>query len=154
MKSEKVVIDFEKSLGPWLGRTVKMADYHLLEAFQHAGLDLTKEQMVVLKRLVDKDGLHQNELAFLTLRDKSSLARLLSKMEAKDYIVRKQNVHDKRIKEVFITSKGHEIFNKTRPVIKSVLNIMEHDISLEEKEQIIKILKRVQSNFTAKTASL
>lgn len=144
-------MDFEKSLGPWLGKTVKMVEYHLLEAFQKEGLDLTKEQMVVLKKLHGQDGLSQNELAVLTFRDKSSLARLLSKMEAKNYIIRKKSKDDKRINEVFLTDEGKSIFMKSFPVIKSLMNVMEKDISEEEKQQLIKILKKVQSNFSNKT---
>ncbi|TMM52116.1 MarR family transcriptional regulator [Maribacter algarum] len=154
MKKEFDLIDFEKSIGPWLGKTVKIVDYYLQEAFQNAGLDLTKEQMIVLKKLHEKDGLNQNELAFLTYRDKSSLARLLAKMESKKYVVRKQSAEDKRSNEVFLTKEGREMFKRTRPVIKSIMDVMEQDISKKEKQQIIGILKKVQFSITAKVASL
>jgi len=147
MKIIEDYIDFEKSMGPWLGRTVKLVDYHMLEAFHKAELDLTKEQMVVLKKLHDTDGLNQNELAFLTYRDKSSLARLLSKMEQKNYILRKQSAEDKRINEVFLTDKGKLVYQKTRPVIKDIINAMEAGITEDEKQQIIATLKKVQKNF-------
>ncbi len=152
MKIKTVDIDFEKSIGPWLGKTVKMVDYHLQEAFSQHGLDLSKEQMIVLKKLHDKDGLNQNELAFLTLRDKSSLARLLSKMERKKYIIRRQNSDDRRINEVFLTKEGRLMFKKCRPLIKDLLSTMEYGISENEKNQVIKVLKKIQFNFTAKTA--
>lgn len=148
MKTKESVIDFERSIGPWLGRTVKMVDYHLHEAFQKAAIDLTKEQMIVLKKLDEHDGLNQNELAFLTYRDKSSLARLLSKMEKKQYIIRRQDSEDKRVNNVFLTEHGSAIFTKTRPVIQEVINRMEHAISESEKEQIITILKKVQTNLS------
>jgi DNA-binding MarR family transcriptional regulator len=154
MKLEEVAIDFERSIGPWIGKTTKIVDYYLLEAFQKHDLDVSKEQMIVLKKLHDKDGLNQNELAFLTFRDKSSLARLLSKMESKNYITRNQNKHDKRINEVFLTQEGRIMFKKTRPVIKGLMEVMEKGITDEEKNQIIETLKKVQFNFTAKKASL
>ncbi|MEM7379849.1 MAG: MarR family transcriptional regulator [Bacteroidota bacterium] len=154
MHSEEHRLDFESSLGPWLGKTAKILDYYLHESLQKQGLDLTKEQMIVLKKLHDHNGLNQNELAFLTFRDKSSLARLLSKMERKDYILRKQSAEDKRNNEVFLTPQGREVFKKTKPVIKSLMRTMEKDITLEEKKRVIEILKRVQQNFTAETATL
>jgi len=147
MKIKGQHLDFERSLGPWLGKTVKMVDYHMIEAFHKAGLDLTKEQMVVLKKLHFQDGLNQNELAFLTYRDKSSLARLLSKMEAKDLIKRKQCAEDKRINEVFISEKGRLIYKKTRPVIEDLIKVMEAGITEKEKQQIIGIIKKVHRNF-------
>jgi DNA-binding MarR family transcriptional regulator len=154
VKKELKSVDFEKSIGPWLGKTVKIVEYYMQEAFQNAGLDLTKEQMIVLKKLHDKDGLNQNELAFLTYRDKSSLARLLSKMESKDYIIRKQSIEDKRSNEVFLTKEGRAVFKKTRPVIRAIMDVMEQDVSEQEKQLIINILKKVQFSFTAKVESL
>ena len=148
MKTDRFTIDFEKSIGPWLGKTVKLVDYHMHEAFSEAKLDLTKEQMVVLKKLHVKDGLNQNELAFLTYRDKSSLARLLSKMESKNYITRKQSNEDRRSNEVFLTDAGRGVYKKARPVIKKLIDNMEYGITEEEKQQIIHILRRVQANFT------
>ena len=154
MKFEENSVDFENSIGPWLGRTVKILEYYLQENFNNHGLDLTKEQMIVLKRLHDKDGLSQNELAFLTLRNKSSLTRLLSKMEKKDYIVRKQCKEDKRINHVYLTSFGEETFKKTKPAIKEMIATMEQNISDSEKQQMIKTLKKIQHNFDSNIESL
>ena len=153
MKKEVTDIDFENSIAPWLGKTVKILDYVLQESLKSNGINLTKEQMVVLKKLHDKDGLNQNELAFLTLRNKSSLTRLLTKMENKNYILRKKSSHDKRVNNVFLTSLGKEIFLKSKPVIKEMITKMEQTISKEEKVQIINILKKVQHNFKTTIAS-
>jgi len=147
VKTEQV-IDFEKSIVPWLGRTMKMVGYHLNEAFSKADIDLTKEQMVVLKKLHEQDGLNQNELAFLTYRDKSSLARLLSKMEKKRFIERKPSDSDKRVNQVFLTPHGREIFQSIKPFVSNIIKRMEHAISETEKQQIISILKKVQTNLS------
>ena len=154
MKKDDVAVDFENSIGPWLGRTVKMLEYHLHDAFKEHELDLTKEQMIVLKRLEDQDGISQNELAFLTLRDKSSLTRLLKKMENKGYIIRKQCKEDKRINKVFLTNLGKMTFKSSKPIINQMIRKMEENISESEKDQIIEILKKVQSNFESKVESI
>lgn len=148
-KEEQTVNFFENSIGPWLGKTVKMIDYFLQESFESNNLDITKEQMIVLKKLYNQDGLYQNELARLIFRNKSSLARLLSKMESKNYISRKSSKEDKRIKKVFLTDTGKEVFEKAIPIIKNMLSKMEETITSDEKEQMITILKKVQHNFGA-----
>lgn len=147
MSTETLHIDFETSIGPWLGRTVKIVDCHLQEAFDSYGVDLTKEQMIVLKKLSEQDGINQNELASLTYRDKSSLARLLSKMEAKDYIKKVQSEEDKRNNEVFITSHGIQVFKNTRPIIQGIIDVMEKGLNQSDKMLVISILKKVQNNF-------
>lgn len=154
MKSQKDKIDFENSIAPWLGKTVKIVDCFLQETLEKNGLDLTKEQMIVLKKLHDQDGLNQNELAFLTLRNKSSLTRLLVKMEQKNYIKRVQCKCDKRINEVYLTTVGKEIFQKTKPTIKHIIKSVEKGISSTEKKELIKILKKIQINLNADAAHL
>jgi len=154
MKSRNIQVDFEKSIAPWLGRTMKIVDYYIHEALESKQLDLTKVQMIVLKKLHDQDGMPQSELAFLTLRNKSSLTRLLVKMEKKNYITRKQSKSDKRINRVFLTDLGREIFNKTRPIIKDIINTMEMNVSPSEKEQMIHLLKKIQFNFNSNKASI
>ncbi|TYA69973.1 MarR family winged helix-turn-helix transcriptional regulator [Seonamhaeicola marinus] len=154
MKKEENPIDFESSLGPWLGKTVKMVEYHMQELFKKNGLDLTKEQMVVLKKLHEKNGMSQNELARLTFRDKSSLARLLSKMEKKMYIFRTPDETDKRVNQVFLTPKGIEMMQRARPIIKNMIQNMEQGVSLSEKQLIIQTLKKVQHNINSSIESL
>jgi len=154
MKSENTIVDFENSLGPWLGKTIKIVDYHLQETLSQNGIDLSKEQMIILKKLHDQDGLHQNDLAFLTLRDKSSLTRLLVKMEKKKYIFRKQCKEDKRANNVYLTNLGKEIFIKTKPVIRQILETMQQNISKKEKIQMIETLKKIQFNFNSKVESI
>ena len=154
MKSEEELIDFQNSIGPWMGMTVKIVEYYLQELFTEFGLDLSKEQMIVLKVLHVQDGLNQNELASLTFRDKSSMARLLSKMEKKNYVNKEQSKEDKRINLIFLTEKGRVVFKQTRPVLKKLIKTMEQNITKIEKKQLIEILKKVQFNFTQEKASL
>ena len=154
MNNTDILVDFDKSVGRWIGSTTKMVDNYLHEAFQCEGLDLSKEQMIVLKKLHENDGLIQNELAFLTLRDKSSLARLLAKMERKNYISREQDDFDRRVNRVFLTEAGRIAFNRTRPIIVGLKEIMEKNITEEEIFQLINTLQRIQHNITSTEALL
>ncbi|MGB5171614.1 MarR family winged helix-turn-helix transcriptional regulator [Eudoraea sp.] len=147
MSSVDYIIDLDKLVAAWIGKTSKMVDYYLHESFVSNDLDLSKEQMIVLKKLHEQDGLMQNELAILTLRDKSTLARLLAKMEKKNYIFREQNDLDKRINQVYLTETGRTIFKKTRPIVKDLKETMEKGISKTEKENLITTLKKIQINF-------
>ncbi len=153
MQELQLDIDLENSLGPWIGKTTKIVDYYLHEAFQQHGLDVSKEQMIVLKKLHHEDGLNQNELAHLTWRDKSSLARLLAKMERKGYVIRRQHDLDKRVNLVYLTESGREIFRNTRPIIQKAIDILEKDIDKADIKRMIEILKRIQDNFTLEIAS-
>jgi DNA-binding MarR family transcriptional regulator len=154
MNNSDILVDYDTSVGRWIGSTAKMVDNYLHEAFQSQGLDLSKEQMIVLKKLHENDGLIQNELAYLTLRDKSSLARLLAKMERKNYISREQDEFDKRVNRVFITETGRTTFRLTRPIIVGLKEIMEKNIKEEEIYQLTNTLKSIQRNISSEEAQI
>ncbi len=141
-------MDLEYTLGPWLGRTMKMMDYQFQETFKQSNIDLTKQQWVVLKILNDKDGKPQNELAFITSRDKASLTRLLSVMEKKNLVARIPSKTDKRVNQIYLTTKGKNIFEKTKPIIKTIIDILQYDLTEEEIHSTIDVMKKIQHNLT------
>ena len=147
MNNNELGINFENSIGPWMGRTMKIMECNLQKLLDEAGVDVNKEQFVVLKKLKLDNGITQNELAEKTYRNKSSMTRLLNKMISKGYVVKKQLLTDKRKNGVFITQKGEEILNATLPIIKKMMDLIEENITQNEKQQLINTLKKIQLNF-------
>ena len=141
-------MDFENTLGPWLGKTMKMMDCYFQDTFQRGNIDLTKNQWIVLKKLNEVDGRHQNELAFITSRDKTSLTRLISTMEKKELVVRIPSKIDKRINHIHLTKNGKIVYSKTIPILEEILETLQHQLSDNEIETVIKVLKKIQRNLT------
>ena len=71
------------SLIPWVGKTAKFMDYYIRDNMKSHGINISKEQFIVIKHLDEKDGRKQNDLAFITNRSKTSLTRLIHTMEKK-----------------------------------------------------------------------
>jgi len=88
MRKEDYFPQFEKLLLPWLGRAMKSFDFHLADELLNAGISLSKHQIILLRILSMEDGIPQNDLAFITDRDKTSLTRLISTMERKKLLKR------------------------------------------------------------------
>jgi len=147
-KLKPLIMDLENTLGPWLGRTMKMMDYHFQDAFKKANINLTKQQWIVLKQLSVNDGMPQNELAFITERDKTSLTRLISSMERKNFVARIPSKIDKRINLIYITTFGRQSFEQTYPTIHTIIQTLQKDLTKEEVESTIKVLQKIQSNLT------
>ena len=74
-----------------------IADYAIADRFHAAGIELTKVQWLLLKRLERSDGLPQHNLAFLTNRNTASLTRLITTMEKKNLVARIPSRDDHRI---------------------------------------------------------
>ena len=45
------MIDLDKTLMPWIGRSMKAIDYFMMDRFSEHGIGLTKVQWLLLKRL-------------------------------------------------------------------------------------------------------
>lgn len=143
-------IQFEKTVLPCLGKTAKIAGYYFTDSFQENGIDLSKEQWLVLKKLYDKDGQTQNDLAFITNRSKTSLTRLINTMEKKDVVYRLISKEDKRINHIYLSEKGKSVFLRSLPVLKNMIEDLEKSISEEDLKRTIEVLHQIQNNIHKK----
>jgi DNA-binding MarR family transcriptional regulator len=144
---ESQEIDFKKTLLPWFSQTVKIADYAIADRFNAAGIELTKVQWLLLRRLERSDGLPQHNLAFLTNRHTASLARLITTMEKKNLVARIPSRDDHRINLIHITTHGERILKEAFPIVKDFLDEMQRGISDEKLQQVIEIIERIHKNL-------
>lgn len=141
------MLEFEKTMLPWIGKSMKVIDYYIMDQFAQNGIELTKVQWLLLKRLKALNGEIQHNLAFLTNRDKASLTRLLTTMENKNLVARIPSETDHRANKIFITAKGEKILKKSEPVIEKMVSEMQVGISEQERAAVIKILKKLMNNI-------
>ena len=137
-------------LAPWIGSISKLVDNHLQENLQSQGIKISKEQILILDALTQENGVNQNELASLIHRDKSTLTRLLAKMESKGLIHREQYSLDRRINKIYLNPKGRNVLKEVRPIMLNVIHSIEEDISEAEKRQLIKSLKKIRYRLKLK----
>ncbi len=137
----------EKSILPWLGKTMKMIDNYVHDKMKISGMDLSKEQWLLLKVLIDEDGRPQNELAFITNRDKGSLARLVNTMEGRNLVARIPSKTDRRINHIYLTKHGRQTFESSKPIFTRMVGEIEKGISKKEREQLILILQKIRENI-------
>lgn len=143
---EKII--FEKTVLPHIGITSKLAGFYISDYFHENNIDLSKEQWLILRKLSDKDGRVQNDLAHITHRSKTSLTRLINTIEKKGFVHRVHSKEDKRINYIFLTEKGKEIFLRSLPVLKDLITKLQEGIDPEELNSTIKVLNKIQKNIT------
>lgn len=132
-----------ETLIPWVGKTAKLFGALNSDIFKAEKIKINKEQIIILKHLVENDGIVQNDLAHITEKDKTTLARLIQKMEKKELLRRVKCKEDNRCNKIYITSLGKEKFDKVFPrLFENALKVQE-DLSKEELEKTIQVLKKV-----------
>lgn len=146
-KNILISVDFDDTLIPWVARLNLEFTYLSNKKFREQHINLSKEQWVVLKHLNQQDGLTQNDLAFTTHRDKTSMTRLINNMEKKGYIRREICTHDRRINHIYIKPAGRDILYRTVPIMTELIRTMQDGVSSEIIEKTIETLKKVQNNL-------
>ena len=140
--------DFNKTVGPCIGKTYKMMSIFICDQFLKNDIQVTKEQWIVLKILHEQNkSICQNELAFITNRNKTTLTRLINVMEKNQLVKRLTSKKDARKKLILITTKGEKLFLKMKPIMFQIMNIFQKGISNQEMETFIKITNQIQKNI-------
>ena len=146
----KTTVKFEKTLLPNLGKTAKLAGFYFIDTFLEHGIELSKEQWLVLKKLNDKDGQIQNDLASITNRSKTSLTRLIDTMEKKGLVYRALSKDDRRINHIHLSEFGRETFMVSIPVLKKMMSELQENITQEDLSKTIEVLGQIQDNINKK----
>ncbi len=137
----------ENLMMPWIGKTMKHIDLYIATKMAEHGMNLTRQQVILLKILFHDGPLPQHDLAFLTDRDKTSLTRLLSTMEKKNLVARITSPEDKRVNMVHLTKNGEKVLNETAPVLLEVIMHMQSGITEDEQKTVIGVMRKIQENI-------
>ena len=109
--------------------------------------DLTRGQYLYLVRICESPGIIQEKVAEMIKVDRTTAARSIKKLEMNGFIVKKEDEHNKKIKKLFPTEKGENVF----PFIKREndhSNAVALDgFSEEEIETLFNLLQRVRKNI-------
>lgn len=138
----------EKSVLPYIGKTAKMMSIYIGDQLKRKGMDLSLQQMIVLKILQGQDGQPQRNLAIVTERHKASLTRLLSTLEKKNLVSRIPDDTDKRINRVYLTERGKAQLQSTFPIMQEVMSEIQRGLDDADILTTIQTLQKIQSNLT------
>ncbi len=115
------------------------------------GINISKEQFIVLKHLDEKDGRKQNDLAFITNRSKTALSRLIRTMEKKKLVSRVPCEKDMRINHVYLAPLGRETWERSYPYFLEIIQDLQQGISEEDILRVQNVMKQIQQNINLKT---
>lgn len=112
-----------------------------MEPFQ-----IAPEQNLILLLLLERDGLTQNEIAEHLDKDKTNIARMVSSLEKKGFIIRISSQQDRRYVRVHISEKGKDLCDQIRPLLEEVNEQVSKNISKEELIMLDPILHKIYKN--------
>lgn len=87
------------------------------------------------------------EIAKKIARDKSTVTALVNKLVALGYVTRERDTEDSRVVYVTLTAKGQELKPLFREISEKVLETLYRDIPMEEREELVRVLLKLERNL-------
>jgi len=111
--------NIEETIGFALHHSSYLFKTALKSIFAVNQLDITPEEMILLF-MISPAGNEQGQLVHKSLKDKTNIARLLSRMDKKGLIRRESHTESGRQQMVFITTKGESVRMIALPLVQKM----------------------------------
>lgn len=110
-------------------------------------LGLTRSQWWVLNHLYFNEGITQSALADVLDIEKPTLGRLLDRLEAKGWVERRADPHDRRAKRVYLTGEVQDLMRALRELAAELRADALDGLGEEARRQLMDTLRVVKSNL-------
>src|SRR5262249_59267310 len=85
-------------------------------------LGLTRAQWLVLTRLHRRPGASQSELAEMMEVEKATAGRMIDRLEAKGWVVRRGQDGDRRVKRIYLTAEAERVHKRLWPIAEATID--------------------------------
>jgi len=96
-----------------------------------------------------KDGINQQELADLTLRDKAAITFLIDNLCKRELVIRQEDSSDRRSKLIYLTGKGRLLGKKVEPWVNELFTIAGNGVTGTTLQECIKTIEKMCQNVRA-----
>src|SRR5215475_5312665 len=110
---------------------------------------LTRAQWLIIARLHRRPGLSQSEIADLLEIEKAPAGRLIERMEAKNWLQRRNDDRDRRINRLYLTSKANRLHAAIWPIAEATVDAALADLSGAERRRLTDLMARVKITLQA-----
>lgn len=129
-------------------KAIKTYRQYAQKQIKLANLNITIDQWLIMKSLVDNPGISQQEIAERVFKDNASVTRIIDLLVKANYLKRTTNKTDKRRSILKVTDEGKKIINNVYKVVlknreTALKGITKKDIEIAET-----VLNTIISNCT------
>lgn len=136
-------LNAKDALGFLCWKVARLYTGDLTARFVKAGVEVTVEQWRVLIPVYKKDGLTQGQLCDILSQEKTGVSRLVAALEKRGLIRRVSSRDDRRVKHLYITDAGRELFDSTVDMVLESRLAMEKGIDPDELAVCKKVLWQI-----------
>ena len=145
--TKEASLKFHMSMGMLINSAHRAMTKRFVQNAMKSGLDISLDQWMVLGPIWQLESASQKELGEITLKDKTSITRLVDILEKKNLVVRVEDQIDHRIKRVILTNAGKQLFFDVLPIMEKTREEVRKDISDQDIETFKKVLTSIIVNL-------
>ena len=145
--TKEASLEFHMSMGMLINSAHRAMTKRFVQNAMKSGLDISLDQWMVLGPIWQLESASQKELGEITLKDKTSITRLVDILEKKNLVVRVEEQIDHRIKRVILTNAGKQLFFDVLPIMEKTREEVRKDISDRDIETFKKVLSSIIVNL-------
>jgi len=106
--------------------------------------DLTFAEVVILDQIINlKSDVTVSNISESLNISKAAISKLVTSIEQKGYILKKEDIKDKRISHIIITPKGEEVVGKTFEHFEKMSRFISEKMGQEDLKQLVELLKKL-----------
>jgi DNA-binding MarR family transcriptional regulator len=109
--------------------------------------NIKRNHLQILHCLYNHEGISQNELGKMQMIDKITVTKLLKGLVEEGYVEKRDGQEDKRIKELYVTVKGHNLHDEIVAIMEEVTDILFENFSSGEEQIAGELLARMSKNI-------
>lgn len=140
--------DFEHAPGHLIRRAQQFAVAVFME--DTAGFDVTPVQFAMLNALMEAPGTDQVTLAGRVAFDPATSGSVIGRLEAKGWVRREADVHDRRRKLLWVTPAGEQTVQQMKRVVIRAQTRILAPLSAAEREQFVRLLGKLVAGHELK----
>ena len=144
----------EKQLQYWINRLSFVLRRDLQDRFREAGIKMGAEEWAVLLLLWQEDGQTPGALAHRSIKDQTTLTRLLDGMVRKGLVTREPDKEDRRRVRVNLTAKGAGMQATLVPIAAGLIEQSQRGISVDDLQTTRRVLREMTENMLATKGDL
>lgn len=108
---------------------------------------MTRSQWWILAHLSRHDGMIQSDLANVLDIGKAALGGLIDRLEASKFIERRADESDRRVKRIYLTSKGTQIITEMRSLSHDMSERILEGLNNESRNALVDMLSLIKRNL-------
>ncbi len=121
----------------------------LSQRFEGAGYSIGPEEWAVLLVLWSKGPQSPSKLSEETIKDRTTVTRLIDAMVRKELVIRSENPMDRRRSDISLTAAGEALESQLVAIAMEMIAQVTEGVSQRDLEATSRTLQRLSSNLTS-----